>query len=183
MEQEIVALQRKLRALASCQDSELIERYQIKGAPRPPGLYWRLRGLAAFIVRGLIAASPWKQIAWPVSLKQLPLDPKAKPVLIWAVGTDRDELRAGCDSLSDKWGALRGFAPVLITDVADFAYFSRLGWLVEFLPALAGHGKPYEDRKLQHLAGLYREAPVLPVSAGVQAIDELELRRLVAIRA
>ena len=178
LKNEIKALEQHLRELASHTDDDLITRYQIKGTPRPTGLYWRLRGLAAYIVRRLIAITPSRKVAWPVSLKQLPLDPKAKPVLIWAVGADQDTLREACTCLSERWNTLPGFAPVLITDVADFAFFSRLGWLVEYLPHLTGEGEPYEERKLKYLARLYRDAPVLPIYAGLRATRPLDLRQL-----
>lgn len=180
LNEEIKALRRYLRKLASHSDDDLVARYQIKRAPRPTGLYWRLRGLAAAVVRGLIAKSPWRKVAWPVSLKQLPLDPEARPVLIWAVGANRDTLREACEQLSGRWDALPGFAPVLITDVADFAFFSRLGWLVEYLPHLTGEGEAYEERKLKYLARLYRGAPVLPVTICLGATREINLRRLLA---
>jgi hypothetical protein len=53
---------------------------------------------------------------------------------------------------------------VLVTDVADFAFFSRLGWLVEYLPKLSGEGQAYELRKARFIAKLYRDAPALPVN-------------------
>lgn len=180
LQEEIEALQQRIRELASITDDDLAERYRIKGAPRPPGLYWRLRGIAAYIVRRLIALTPWRKVPWPVSLKQQSTHPKARPVIIWAIGTDRGTLRDGCTELGKRLASLRGFAPVLITDVADFAFFSRLGWLVEFLPPLAGHGEPYEERKLKYLARLYRGAPVIPVSAGLLPESELNLQRCLA---
>jgi hypothetical protein len=169
IEDEIERLESHLQELAAQADEELLARYQIKRAPRPEGLYWRLRGFAAHIVRQAIAISPWRNVPWPVCLKQSPLDPKAKPLLVWAVGTDSNTIREGCSGLSERWGSFPGFAPVLITDVADFAFYSRLGWLVEYLPRLAGEGEAYEERKLKYIARLYRGARVLPVSAGLHA--------------
>jgi hypothetical protein len=165
-EDEVKALERYLRALATQTDNELTERYLIKRSPRPQGLYWQLRGVVGTVLRWFQARWPWLKNPWPVSLKQQPTDPQAKPVLVWAVGSSRDTLREACTNLSERWDSLPGFAPVLITDVADFAFFSRLGWLVEYVPRLAGQGEPYEERKLKFLARLYRGAPVLPVSAG-----------------
>ena len=182
LKEETASLRRRLGELASQPDEELAERYVIKGLPRPPGLYWRLRGLAGYIIRRLIALTPWRTVRWPVSLKQLPLDPKAKPVLIWAIGSDSDTVREACGDLSARWDALRGYAPVLVTDVADFTYYSRLGWLVEYLPVLKGEGEPYEERKLKYLARLYRGAPVLPVRAGLEAGPDLDLRQLLVAR-
>lgn len=177
LKEEIETLQQHLRELASHTDDEFIARYRIKGTPRPPGLYWQLRKVAGWILRWLRARSPWRTVAWPVSLKQQTTDAKAKPLLIWAVGADHDTLREACTGLSKRLDSLPGFAPVLITDVADFAFYSRLGWLVEYLPRLAGQGEPYEKRKLRYLANLYRGAPVLPIRAGLAADRELDLPR------
>jgi hypothetical protein len=102
-------------------------------------------------------------------------------LVIWAVGTDRETLREACTNLSERWDSFPGFAPVLITDVADFAFFSRLGWLVEYLPRLAGQGEPYEERKLKYLARLYRGAPVIPVNAGLLSEAELNIRQRLTI--
>ena len=169
LKKEIRALEERLRELAAHKDDELSERYKFKRAPRPAGLYWQLRGLVGWTLRWLEARSPWRKNPWPVSLKQNSTEPKARPLIIWAVGTNRDTLREACTGLSKQWDSLPGFAPVLITDVADFTFFSRLGWLVEYLPRLTGQGEPYEERKLKYLARLYHGAPVLPVSAGLEA--------------
>jgi hypothetical protein len=68
-----------------------------------------------------------------------------------------------------------------VTDVADFAFFSRLGWLVEYLPELSGQGEPYDERKARLLARLYRGAPAVPVRAGLESGSLAEeLRRCLA---
>jgi len=167
--EEIKALEQHLRELAAYPDDEAAARYQIKRSPRPVGLYWQLRGIVGTSLRWLKAKWPWQKNPWPASLKQQSTDAKAKTMLVWAVGADPETLRDACTSLSEQWDSFPGFAPVLITDVADFAFFSRLGWLVEYLPRLTGQGEPYEERKLRYLARLYRGAPVLPVSAGLTA--------------
>jgi hypothetical protein len=89
------------------------------------------------------------------------------PLLIWAVGTDRDTLRESCRVIAGLASEAAGLAPVLVTDVADFAYFSRLGWLVEYLPSLDGTGEAYPSRKARYLARLYEGAPAIPVLAGL----------------
>jgi len=166
---EIKALEQHLRKLGAYPDDEVAARYKIKRSPRPVGLYWQLRGMVGTTLRWLEAMWPWRKNPWPASLKQQSTDAKAKAMLVWAVGADPETLREACTDLSEQWDSFPGFAPVLITDVADFAFFSRLGWLVEYLPKLAGQGEPYEERKLKYLARLYRGAPVLPVSAGLDA--------------
>ena len=165
LEQEIEALRRHLDQLASDTDDDLTERYELTRPPVPPGLYWKLRWLAGRVLRPLKAMWTWRSDAWPVGLRQA--DARARPLLIWAVGADRNTLRKACDGLSRLQSSLPGFAPVLVTDVVDFAFFSRLGWLVEYLPQLAGDGEPYDERKMRFLARLYQGAPALPVSAGL----------------
>ena len=174
LKEEINALERHLRELAAHTDDELVERYLIKRSPRPKGIYWQLRGMVGTVLRWFQAKWPWRPDPWPVSLKKQPTDAQAKPLLVWAVGTSRETLREACTSLSERWDSLPGFAPVLITDVADFAFFSRLGWLVEYLPRLAGQGEPYEERKLKYLARLYRGAPVIPVTAGLKDCEGIK---------
>lgn len=160
-----------LEKLADTPDDELLTRYTMQRPGRPPGLYWQLRWLAGRVLRWLESRGILHSEPWPVSLKHADSSSSAKPLLIWAVGIDRETLREACDALSGSLHELPGFAPVLVTDVADFAYFSRLGWIVEYMPRLGGHGEAFEDRKLKHVARLYRGAPVLPAIASLEAGD------------
>lgn len=162
--EEATQLRRYLDDLAS-HDDDGLARFARWKPSMPPGLYWQLRWLAALALRWLEAARLKRPDPWPVALKQSAWSLKAKPLLIWGVGTDCDTLRAACRKLAELHETLRGFAPVLVTDVADFAYFSRLGWLVEYLPTVAGSGDAYEQRKARFIARLYRGAPALPVCA------------------
>ncbi len=169
LKEEIEALQRHLDELARNKDDELMNRYNLRWPPLPPGWYWQLRWLASSVLRGLESLGILRPDPWPVSLKHTGTNARAKPVLIWAVGTGRDTLREACTGLSKQWDSLPGLAPVLITDVADFAFFSRLGWLVEYVPRLTGEGERYDERKVRFLARLYRGAAVLPVSIGLES--------------
>jgi hypothetical protein len=168
LSEEIEALRRHLNDLAHTADDELTMRYALRQSPRPPGLYWQVRWFVGRIVRWLEAMRILRPNPWPASLRQAATSVEAKPLLIWAVGTDRDTLRAACGGFARLLESPPGFAPVLITDVADFAFFSRLGWLVEYLPELSGEGEPYRERKARFLARLYCDAPVLPVRAGLE---------------
>lgn len=167
IEEEVETLRRHLDELAGGVDDELMERYELKRPPMPPGLYWRLRWLAGWALRGLKSMPVWRPDPWPVGLKTAAPGWKAKPLLIWAIGVDRDTLRQACDGFLRLRAAWPNFVPVLVTDVVDFAFFSRLGWLVEYLPRLIGEGESYHERKMRFLARLYRDVPAVPVSVGL----------------
>lgn len=173
---DIGKLRQLLDELAAGSDDDLA-RYVLRHPRMPPGLYWKVRWLAGRTLRWLESVGIKEPDPWPAGLKQAPGNERARPLVIWAVGTDRDALRAACHAFADLQGDLPGFAPVLVTDVADFAFFSRLGWLVEYLPSLAGEGQPYESRKAKFLSRLYRGAPALPVSALLESGSGQEIRR------
>lgn len=166
IEYEVKALREYLDQLARDEDDELISRYELKRPPMPPGLYWRLRWIAGWILRSLRPLLVWRPDPWPVVLKQA-YRARMRPVLIWAIGVDRGTLRAACDGFARMQDSPLRLAPVLVTDVADFAFFSRLGWLVEYVPKLAGEGPSYDERKARLLARLYRRLPALPVAVGL----------------
>lgn len=89
---------------------------------------------------------------------------------------ERDSLRNACLGFQRFLAGRQDLAPVLVTDVADFAWFSRLGWMVEYLPELEGKGLPYQERKRDYLAWRYRDAVVVPAAAGL--LDEENWNRL-----
>lgn len=179
---EMEALRALLDDLARTADDSLTTRYALRRRPMPPGFYWQLRWLAGRILRWLEAVRILRPDPWPASLKHAATTAGAKPLLIWAVGTDRDTLLEACDGFSKLHDSLPGFAPVLVTDVADFAFFSRLGWLVEYLPRLAGEGEPYGERKARFLARLYRGAPALPIDTGLEVGSRAEEIRQWVVR-
>ena len=183
MLEEFEVLRRELQELALSDDDESVARYTMRRPGRPPGLYWQSRWLAGRIVRWLQSLRILPSNPWPIDLTHATRGRGARPVVLWAVGTDRQSLRDACRGFAAIFETLPGFAPVLITDVADFAYFSRLGWLVEYLPTVHGTGEAYDKRKAKYLARLYRDAPALPVSAGLAAEESAaEIRRWVKRR-
>ena len=162
---EIQELRRRLDEMALEPDDDLGERYTMHRPGRPPGLYWQLRWLAGRILRrmkdtGILASDPW-----PASLKHGKSRKNARPLVVWAMGADPDSLRSSCATIADFLVSAPEFAPVLITDVPDFSYYSRLGWLIEYLPAVHGSGEAFESRKARFLARLYRGAVILPLRA------------------
>lgn len=165
---ETEILRRQLNDLASDTEEDL-QRYELTWPRVPTGIYWKLRWFAALALRalehsGLISPDPW-----PTSLKQANTDPDARAYLIWAVGADSEKLPEACRGFSDMQSSLPGFAPVLVTDVADFSFCSRLGWLVEYLPHISGYGEPYDIRKARFILRLYSNVPAFPWTAGLHS--------------
>lgn len=182
---EIEALRRHQGELAGRAETGLARRYALRPLPgERPSLYRRLRRAIGRILRrlGLRAAPPLEP--WLPGLKHVEGSEAARPFLIWGLGADRETLRAACPGFQTLRTSLPGWAPVLVTDVADFAFFSRLGWLVEYVPALSDPAGGYAGRKLRYLAWRYRDAPALPVSAGLSddgiGLARTEIARMAA---
>jgi hypothetical protein len=164
---DVSALQHYLVELGRIPDEKLEVRYAMQKPRRPSGFYWQLRWLAGRVLRSLVSLGILRSDPWPVRLKHAGKGRGAKPLLVWAVGVERDSLREACQGLLGLLETMPGFAPVLVTDVADFAFFSRLGWLVEYLPPMEGVGESFGHRKERLVARLYRGAPAVPVSLGL----------------
>lgn len=165
---ETRALRREMASLAATPDWNLLVRSDLL-ADKPPRLLrdraWRRIRRALCALR--LAPPHVTHYPWLPTLKHGCAAPDAGALLVWAVGVAPDDLRAACLGLGRLLRGNDSLAPVLVTDVADFAWFSRLGWLVEYLPELGGQGTLYTDRKKRHLAWRYRKAVVVPVSAGL----------------
>jgi hypothetical protein len=161
---EIESLRRELRALARRAEIGLVRRYALRHPPpRRLSLYRHMRRLAGKVLRRLgFRVEPWSP-----GLRHFNHREDATTLLIWAVGTDRELLRAACLGLAKQLAVQPEYVPVLVTDTADFAFFSRLGWLVEFVPSLSAPAVGYAERKLRYLAWRYRNALALPVAAGL----------------
>ena len=177
--EEIETLRRRLKQLARKPERRLSRRYALRFAPgERPSLYRRLRRALGGILRRL-GLRPIKPLEpWLPGLQHVVRNEEVRPLVIWAVDTDRETLRSACRGFESLQAVLPGWAYVLVTDIADFAFFSRLGWLVEYVPALSAPAGRYAERKLRYLAWRYREAPALPVSAGLiegVRVEELKL--------
>lgn len=166
--EDIFVLRRELAALTTKPEWDLLTRYDLLSKKTPSSFYDRVFRLARKLLAatGLLPPQVTKY-PWFPSLKHAPLAVDAKTLLIWAPGVGRDELRLACDGFSRRLKDNSSLSPVLVTDVADFAYFSRLGWLVEYLPDLSGDGPSYRDRKRRYLAWRYRDALAVPLSVGL----------------
>ena len=171
--QETEALRTQLKEWANTPEWPLLVRYEL--LPQKPSPVWRRR-LSQKVGRvlrvlGLSRARYLKQ-PWHSGLKHGQHPPHAMPLLIWSEGQDRQFVRGACEGMKLLLGDHSEFLPVLVTDVAEFALYSRLGWLVEYLPDLSGTGPSYRDRKRRYLAWRYRDALALPLSAGFANHDE-----------
>lgn len=101
---------------------------------------------------------------WSPTLKHVPHEVGKRVLLIWSVDPrDVAAQRDACRMLQAALAGFPGLLPVLLTNCADFAFFSRLGWYVEYLPALSGDGEDYATRKCAYIAWRYRGALVLPL--------------------
>jgi hypothetical protein len=166
--EDTLALRRELAALATKPEWELLTRYDLLSKKQPSCFHDRVfRSVRKWLAATGVLPPHVTKYAWLPTLKHVPLAAEAKALLIWAPGVGRDELRQGCEGFSRRLKGNDSLAPVLVTDVADFAFFSRLGWLVEYLPGLSREGPSYHDRKRRYLAWRYRDAVAVPLSAGV----------------
>ncbi len=164
---ETEALRETLAAWAGDPEWALLCRYDLlRQKPlRSLGDRWfrRVKNMLA----GLGLVSPYvSKYPWLPTLKHAQPNGDSTILLIWALGVGRDDLRASCEGFIKRLDGVSGMVPVLVTDNADFAYFSRLQWLVEYVPPLSGEGVSYHARKERYLAWRYRDALVVPASAG-----------------
>lgn len=144
-----------------------LDPYTLEMPPIPPGLYWKLRWIVGWILRALERLHLKPGDPWPVRLRHVVGPSMPKAVTIWAIGIERDRLQSACKHFANALRPHPEFAPVLITDVADFAFFSKLGWLVEYVPSIEGQGESYTESKARYLAKLYAGNRSLPAIVAV----------------
>lgn len=169
---EFKALQQHFRDTGK-RPGNLVGKYEI--LPRPVLLMagsrvpFRLRVLR--VVRDWLVAlrliKPGQfDAAWSPRLKHVPSVQDAKVVIFWVVGAyDKQDLRVALTAQLERFRSQGGGLGVLVTNMPDFAFYSRLGWLVEYLPELSGTRASYGQEKLRYLAWRYRDATV--VSCGL----------------
>ena len=126
----------------------------------------RLAGL--FLSKRLFLAS------WHPGLKHGCANPSGTVVILDDLD-DHSDFHQVCTSLRRHLVNYPSLAPVLITDHADFAFYSRLGWLVEYLPKTLPNHEAYIARKKRYLAWRYKYALVIPLSAGRATKEEFKV--------
>ena len=166
---DFVALQQVFRT-SGRSPSELVSKYEM--LPRPILLNARsgvplkiraFRGLRDVLVALRVIKPGQFSVAWSPKLKHVPVEQSAKVVLYWAVGAfDKQSLRLALAAQLERFKSQGGGLGVLVTNVPDFTFYSRVGWLVEYLPALSGTHESYAQEKLRYLAWRYRGADVVP---------------------
>ena len=161
---EVMSLRRQWKVLARNFDRRVALRYRMK----PQGWREHLLDQVADVLsmlglkRGYVPKG-----GWPAALKHADCQEDGVVVLIWALGSSRETIRVASQGFARFAGQPMKFSPVLLTDVADYVFYSRLGWLVEYLPSWRGKLPSYYEQKLAYLAWRYRDAIVVPVAAGL----------------
>jgi hypothetical protein len=170
---ETNALRRRLKIVARTPEWNLLQRYDLLGKKPPASWKERVWRYVRHLLASVKLISPHvTQYPWTAPLKHRPSLAEVQTVVIWAVGADRDQLRHACEGFSKRLQDRDDLAPVLVTDIADFAFYSRLGWLVEYVPSLSGEGPSLYERKQAYLAWRYRDACIVPLSAGLVSDPE-----------
>ena len=179
------ALRKQWQQWAADPEWPLLVRYELQPQKSSPWWYrlsqWPGRRLRLWgLSRGKYKTQTWHpglKHAWPAETGNAN---RPRPLLLWADLNDLAETRTACQTVQERLANQSGLCPVLVTGVADFAFYSRLGWLVEYLPTLSpASGAPteekgYDQRKQRYLAWRYRDALVLPLSAGLASQEEWE---------
>lgn len=166
-----------LQSLAARPDKQLLFGYSFVYKPRPlrlpKGRKARIRARYQHWQQERRTLEPDVQHRWQVGLKHVPVVKAGSVLLVWAVDAPGVDIRRACSGLAELLAGMPGVQPVLVTDKADFAWYSRLGWLVEYVPSIAGRGN-YKRDKTAYLAWRYRDAIALPVQAGLTGRNEFE---------
>lgn len=176
VQQDTQSLRRQLeRLVREAKKDRLPQRYPLVHKPKEkPSPYRRLRMALGRLLRRLGLRRPFYPEPWSAGLKYAEHRDDARTLVIWALDIDRDTLRRACQGFAETLAATPGFVPVLVTNVADFAFFSRLGWLVEYVPTLSAPAVGYAERKKRYLAWRYRDALALPAAAGLMEGTAIE---------
>lgn len=160
------------KALCRCPWSLLI-RYAVwpvhRRIPVWEKLWWCV--FHALRLGGILFSKRLHAASWHPGLKHGCTDPITTLIIINDL-QDSAKIKQACVALKEYLASFPKVAPVLVTDHADFALYSRLGWLVEYLPKTFPNADEYIDRKLRYLAWRYKYAEVIPLSAGLAPAEE-----------
>lgn len=163
----------RLRKEAATPEWALLVRYELLPQRPAPELRKRLSQKLGRLLRiwGISRARYRKQV-WQAGLRHA--SPAGHSILlIWSDVMDKSASRTACLAFQRLLAVRPAYVPVLVTPLADFAFYSRLGWLVEYLPEISGAGPDYAERKRHYLAWRYRDAVAVPLSAGLGHVKDL----------
>lgn len=156
-----------LRCWAGQPEWALHVRYELLPQKRPPELCKRIVQKLGRLMRLLgLSRSYYQNRQWLPGLKHGATEGSIT-LLIWSDVTDKESSRKACVAFQRFLSTHPQYVPVLVTSLADFAFYSRLGWLVEYLPEIPGEGPNYAERKRCYLAWRYRHAEAVPLSIGL----------------
>ena len=178
---ETESLRKQLRAWSQSPEWSLLIRYELLPQKKALSFQKRLTQSVGRLFRrmGLSHGLYCSQV-WNSGLKYADCRPEMRPLLFWSERLDKQAMRNACSGARNLLQAHPGLQPVLVTDQADFAFYSRLHWLVEYLPCMEEGTTAYQDRKKRYLAWRYRDALILPLTAGLATQKEFDL--LVAMK-
>lgn len=174
LSQQTQALRARLGAWAAAPEWKLLARYEL--LPQRPSPVWhkRLSRRVGRLLRVLgLSRARYRAQTWRPGLKHAAA-PQGPTLLLWSDMADTAASRSACAGIQRLLAAHPDYTPVLVTDLADFAFYSRLGWLVEYLPDIPGHGPSYGERKQRYLAWRYRHAVALPLAVGLAEQKEFD---------
>lgn len=165
-------LRQRLNMWAASPEWSLMVRYELLPQKPAPLLIKRLDQRFGRLLRVCgLSRERYKKQTWVPGLKHASAPEGARTLLVWSDITDINSSRNACINIRVFLESLSGYCPVLITSIADFAFYSRLGWLVEYLPELPENGQAYKERKQCWLAWRYRDAVAIPLSAGFEKLE------------
>lgn len=167
--EKCASLQNKMRKLACKPDRYFYYNYvplACNGCkPRPDSPRERLRKI--------LSSNVPLRYMWKWNSMVNYADRIGQTVVCWSALHDREILRKAALGL-DAFFKTSSLVPVLVSAIADFSFFARLGWQMEYLPKFAGKNA-YAKKKARYLALRYRDAFFLPIEAGLASKEELAL--------
>lgn len=179
LQEETMALRKRLRHWAAAPEWKLLVRYEL--LPQRPSPVWhkRLSHRVGRLLRVLgLSRARYRAQTWRPGLKHAETMPESKTLLLWSDVADIAASRSACAGIQHLLTTHPDYTPVLVTNLADFTFYSRLGWLVEYLPDIPGDGPSYSERKQRYLAWRYRDVVALPLAVGL--VEQKEFDALMA---
>ncbi len=152
-------LRKQLKKWAASPEWQLLVQYELLPLGKRPwykSLVWKV-GRLLRVAR--LSRKKYLLQRWQPGLKHA--QATGRPLLFWSDFDNMAMQRDACKELQKVLQSHSDICPVLITRLADFAFYSRLQWLIEYVP---GFSEEYAERKRRYLAWRYRDAAAFPLS-------------------